>query len=73
MTDAELVEAYRANALFHAHRDDLEFGHRFLVGEAGDAGQPMAERTAWRICSNNGLADDRLRRQRQDGAVAARP
>jgi putative transposase len=54
ITDAELVEAYRANALFHAHRDDPEFGYRFLVGEAGDAGQPMAERTAWRICSNNG-------------------
>ena len=45
---------YRANALFDAHRDDPEFGYRFLVAEAGDAGQPMAERTAWRICSNNG-------------------
>ena len=54
VTDAELVEAYRANALFDAHRDDPEFGYRFLVAEAGDAGQPMAERTAWRICSNNG-------------------
>jgi transposase InsO family protein len=32
----------------------LEFGYRFLVAEAGDAGQPMAERTAWRICSTNG-------------------
>ena len=48
------LEAYRANALFDAHRDDPEFGYRFLVDEAGDAGQPMAERTAWRICSNNG-------------------
>jgi putative transposase len=54
VTDAELVEAYRANALFDAHRDDPEFGYRFLVAEAGDAGRPMAERTAWRICSNNG-------------------
>ena len=55
VTDAELAEAYRANALFDAHRDDPEFGYRFLVAEAGDAGQPMAERTAWRICSNNGV------------------
>ena len=54
VTDAELVEAYRANALFDAHRDDPEFGYRFLVDEARDAGEPMAERTAWRICSNNG-------------------
>ena len=54
VTDAELVEAYRANALFDAHRDDPEFGYRFLVDEAADAGQPMAERTAWRICSQHG-------------------
>ena len=40
ITDAELVQAYRANALFDAHRDDPEFGYRFLVAEADDAGGP---------------------------------
>jgi transposase InsO family protein len=40
--------------LFDAHRDDPEFGYRFLVYEASDAGQAMAERTGWRICSDNG-------------------
>ena len=54
VTDAELVEAYRANALFDAHGDDPEFGYRFLADEAADAGEVMAERTAWRICSTNG-------------------
>lgn len=54
VTDADLSEAYRANALFDAHREDLEFGYRFLVDEARDAGQVMADRTAWRICSANG-------------------
>ena len=54
VTDAELEEAYRANALFDAHHDDPEFGYRFLLDEARDAGQVMAERTAWRICSDNG-------------------
>ncbi|OIJ97337.1 transposase [Streptomyces monashensis] len=53
-TDAELTEAYRANALFDAHRDDPEFGHRFLLHEARVAGEAMAERTAWRICRDNG-------------------
>lgn len=53
ITDAELTEAYRANALFDAHRDDPEFGYRYLVEEAGDAGEPMAERTGWRICADN--------------------
>ncbi len=52
--DAELVAAYRANALVDAHRDDPEFGYRFLVDEARAAGQTMADRTAWRICSGNG-------------------
>ncbi|MGW0161870.1 IS3 family transposase [Mycobacterium sp. NPDC003323] len=55
VTDAERVEAYRANALFDAHSDDPEFGYRYLVEEARDAGEPMAERTAWRICSQNRL------------------
>lgn len=54
VTHAELVEAYRANALFDAHGDDPEFGYRFLADEAADAGEVMAERTAWRICSTNG-------------------
>jgi putative transposase len=54
VTEAEWVQAHRANALFDAHRDDPEFGYRFLVDEARDAGQAMVDRTAWRICSSNG-------------------
>ncbi|MBC9225113.1 hypothetical protein GL325_02120 [Aeromicrobium sp. 636] len=54
VTDAELIEAYPANTLFDAHLDAPEFGYRFLVDEAHDAGQPMAERTAWRIFSTQG-------------------
>ncbi|WP_216910301.1 IS3 family transposase [Nocardia noduli] len=53
VTAADLVQAYRSNALFDAHRDDPEFGYRFLLDEAAVAGQPMASRTAWRICSIN--------------------
>ncbi|MFI9630183.1 hypothetical protein [Streptomyces sp. NPDC052042] len=54
VTDTELSEACRANALFDAHRGDPEFGHRFLLDEARAAGEAMAERTAWRICRGNG-------------------
>lgn len=53
ITAAELEGAHRANALFDAHRDDPEFGYRFLVEEARDAGQVMSERTAWAICAEN--------------------
>ncbi|WP_085945573.1 MULTISPECIES: IS3 family transposase [unclassified Actinoplanes] len=54
VTPTVLTQAYRANALIDAHRDDPEFGYRFLADEARAAGQPMADRTAWRICSGNG-------------------
>jgi transposase InsO family protein len=54
VTDAEWIEAHRANALFDAHRDDPEFGYRFLVDEARENGQAMVDRTAWRICNANG-------------------
>ena len=53
VTDAELTWAYRANALFDAHREDPEFGYRFLVGEAALVEESMCERTAWRICRDN--------------------
>jgi putative transposase len=51
---AEWTEAHLANALFDAHRDDPEFGYRFLADEANGAGFNAAERTVWRICSDNG-------------------
>ena len=54
VTEAEITEAYRANALFDAHQDDPEFGHRLLADEARDAGEPMSDRTAWKITSENG-------------------
>jgi len=54
VTRRELDEAYRANALFDAHRDDPEFGYRLLADEARDEGQAMSDRTAWRITSENG-------------------
>lgn len=54
VTDAEWTAAHRADALFDAHREDLEFGYRFLADEARAAGQPMSDRTAWRLCSQGG-------------------
>src|SRR5215472_15403801 len=54
VTDTEWAEAHLANALFDAHRDDPEFGYRFLADEARAAGFAAAERTVWRICSDNG-------------------
>ena len=40
VTQAELIEAYRANALLDAHADDPEYGYRFLVDEAAEVSGP---------------------------------
>ena len=39
--------------MFDAHRDDPEFGYRLLFDEARDAGELMADRTAWTTTSQN--------------------
>jgi len=57
----------RANALFDDHRDDPEFGHRLLADEARAAGQPMADRTAWRITSANRWWSAFGRKKRKNG------
>ena len=54
ITPSEVVEAYRANALFDAHQDDPEFGHRLLADQAREAGEGMSDRTAWPITSAHG-------------------
>ncbi|MFC0645434.1 IS3 family transposase [Cellulomonas phragmiteti] len=54
VTTREVEQAYLANALFDAHRDDPEFGHRLLADEAARAGLVACDRTVWRICSDNG-------------------
>jgi hypothetical protein len=72
VTDAEWAAAVRATAIFDAHRDDPEFGYRFLADQARGAGQVMAERTAWRICSNNGpTLTARGRRTQQTSVISA--
>ena len=46
----ELTRAYLADAVFDAHLDDPEFGHRLLADEARHAGHSGCDRTVWRIC-----------------------
>ena len=53
VTGGELEEAYLANAVFDAHREDPEFGYRLLFDEVNAAGHKVSERTVWKICSAN--------------------
>ncbi len=53
VTDAEYEQAYLANAVFDAHREDPEFGYRLLFDEVTAAGHEVSDRTVWKICSAN--------------------
>jgi hypothetical protein len=53
--DAAWVRAHRLNALRDAHKEDPEFGYRFLANEARKAGWRMSRRTAWQLCSETGI------------------
>jgi transposase InsO family protein len=53
ITERQLDEAYVANALFDAHRDDPEFGYRFLADEVRQDGHVVSDRVVWRICRDN--------------------
>lgn len=49
----ELDDAYLANAVFDAYRDDPEFGYRLLADQTREAGHARCDRTVWRICAAN--------------------
>jgi hypothetical protein len=53
VTDSQLDEAWLANAIFDAHRDDPEFGYRFLADEVRLADHDVSDRVVWRICRDH--------------------
>ena len=67
VSDAELDEVWLANAIVDAHRDDPEFGYRFLADEVRAAGHVVSDRVVWRssrfsttsVSSDRGFAFDR--------------
>ena len=54
VSNCELIEAYRANALCAARCGGPEHGYPLLTDEADDAGQVTSLQTAWRIYSTDG-------------------
>jgi len=53
-TDGQLGETWVANPIFDAHRDDPEFGYRFLADEVRLGDHDVSDRVVWRICRDNG-------------------
>ena len=55
IVDSQLDEAYLANVIHDAHRDDPEFGYRFLADEVrqNDEHAGVSDRVVWRICRDH--------------------
>jgi len=71
--DADVLRAYRINALHDAHVDDPTFGYRYLADEARRAGWRMSRRTAWKLCSQAGILSSAQRRRRGKGKKTGPP
>jgi putative transposase len=72
-TERQLDEAWLANAVFDAHRDDPEFGYRFLADEVRLAGHRTADRAVWRLCRENGWWSSFGKPRRRKGAKPGTP
>jgi transposase InsO family protein len=51
LSQRDYENAYLTNASLDAHRDDPEFGYRFVADELEKAGHTVSERRVWRLCS----------------------
>lgn len=72
-TVTERLRAERIQALQAAHDEDPEFGYRLLADEARQVGLPMADRTAWRLCSQAGITSVIQRRRKRSGKKPGPP
>ena len=73
VTEAEWDEAHLVNALVDAHKDDPEFGYRFLADEAADAGFIASRRTIWKRCHENALWSSFGKKKPRKGATSKAP
>jgi transposase InsO family protein len=53
--DRDLENAYLTNAAVDIHREDAEFGYRFVADELRDQGHACGENRVQRLCSRRGL------------------
>ncbi len=70
---AEKLRQQRITALRKAHGDDPEFGSRLLADEARQAGFPMADRTAWRLCNQSGIMSAIVKTRKRRGKKPGPP
>jgi transposase InsO family protein len=64
VSDRDLDDAHLINELVDAHKDDPEFGYRFLADELERAGHQVGERRVWRLCRQQRLWSTTTRKGR---------
>jgi len=70
---SEKLRRERVAALQEAHGEDPEFGYRLLADEARQAGFPMADRTAWRLCNQSGIMSAIVKTRKRRGKKPGSP
>lgn len=70
---SERLRRQRIAALADAHGDEPEFGYRLLADDARAAGFPMADRTAWRLCSQAGIMSAIIKSRKRKGKKPGPP
>jgi hypothetical protein len=73
VTDRDWDDAHVIDALIDAHADDPEFGYRFLSDELARVGIEVAERRAWRLCSQQRLWSTTSRKGRKANGGKGKP
>jgi len=72
VTPADLERAYLINAAWDVHRDDPEFGYRFIADELQAAGMEVSRNTVWSLCREAGIVSV-IQRSRRSGKKAGPP
>lgn len=72
LTPADLQRAHLINAAWDVHRDDPEFGYRFIADELVDAGLSVSANTVWALCREAGIVST-VHRRRRSGKKAGPP
>jgi len=72
VTNADLERAYLINAALDIHRDDPEFGYRFISDELEDQGLTVSRNTVHALCRQAGIVAS-VHRRRGSGKKAGPP
>ena len=71
--DRDRDDAYLVNEIVDIHRDDPEFGYRFIADELGRAGHEVGENRVQRLCSEHRIWSTTTKKGRRTSAKVPGP